>query len=173
MIDIAIAIRMFFCAFFMHVLCHIVLRLLHKKSFFVVAIYCLFIPGLFMLFAKENLPISTTYPISTMRLPITAMILYTILSLLMTVLYLPFVLEGQVPSEIILHALQTSKGLTKKEIVALFSRSLLLTSRMSTLEKAGLIHQLKKNQYAFTLKGRMAYSWLKFTTTILGVTTGG
>lgn len=86
------------------------------------------------------------------EVPLYFLMLYTMVSILISVLYLGVYLGGQTPASMILDAYAKKKSYTQKQLLSLFSEDMLLWKRLDDLLRAKFV---KTNHigYAVTSKG--------------------
>jgi hypothetical protein len=94
-----------------------------------------------------------------------SIILYLLLSLLMSFLYLGVVLGGETPSSMILNALKNNPHMTKEQILSIFSEKILIWKRIEDLSRAGLI-KIRESNITATTKGKNITRYIKLYETL-------
>jgi hypothetical protein len=169
MIEILISTSIFTICFFIHSLLH---HILIKRKIITLKVMNIYLIGLLINIAVL-FNIFHLIPISNFQLPFTAILWYSLLSILTGILYFPTVIAGaQAPSDIILTELKY-QSLTKKQIYALFSADLLIYKRFESMLNYGFILYDKNRHIKLSRKGKFASKIIYFTHMIMGLSVGG
>lgn len=154
-----VALGVFFLSFIAHIVLH---RVRSRRSMTSACVYC----GGFVLLVVITQDMSLPYPISSL-------VLYSLLSLFASYLYVGVLLGGETPSSMILLALKKRSVVSESELCALFSREKLLEKRIDDLISSGLVTKDREGRLFVTKKGEGMMVFVYLYRTIFARATGG
>jgi len=164
MIYILISLVVFICTTIVHVFLHRLLTKLGIRTFKSVSIYGMGLIFLIFLFSF-NIPASL-FPdkpgtLMNLPIPITAIVLYSLLSILNIMFFTSPYMNNTSPSYKIFLQIRQSRGLSKQEIVRSFSDQELIGKRLNNLVLDGYLQKNKK-RFKILPKGKKIISIIDF-----------
>ena len=109
----------------------------------------------------------------TSPLPVTSLILFILLSSIVTLYSFFQFQEGQTPIDTLFDAFLHKNMLSKKEIFSLFSDELLMYKRLESLESKGFIQKSKTSSYQLSKRGKTIWNIFYSISSTLGLSIGG
>lgn len=109
----------------------------------------------------------------TSPLPVTSLMLFILLSSIVTLYSFFQFQEGQTPIDTLFDAFLHKKILSKKDIFSLFSNDLLITKRLDSLESKNIIIKSNVNTYRLSKRGNTIWDIFYSISKSLGLSIGG